>query len=248
MIDRFSEREVDRERLSMRMIREVLRLKFECGLSDRQIAKSTGIARSSIGDYVCRFQDSGLVWPLSAAMQELDLESCLFPPPSSMPTDQRPVPDWLWVHQELRRKGVTLLLLWQEYKAAHPEGFQYSWFCDAYQAWRGRRDLVMRQTHRAGEKLFVDFCGMTVPLTDRQTGEIRPAQSFVAVMGASNYTYAEAVASQGLADWIGAHVRACAFFGGVTEVLVPDNLAAGVTKTCRYEPDIQTTYAEMAAH
>ncbi len=248
MIDRFSEREVDMERLSMRMIREVLRLKFECGLSDRQIAKSTGIARSSIGDYVWRFQDSGLVWPLSAAMQELDLESCLFPPPSSMPTDQRPVPDWLWVHQELRRKGVTLLLLWQEYKAAHPEGFQYSWFCDAYQAWWGRRDLVMRQTHRAGEKLFVDFCGMTVPLTDRQTGEIRPAQIFVAVMGASNYTYAEAVASQGLADWIGAHVRAFAFFGGVTEVLVPDNLAAGVTKTCRYEPDIQTTYAEMAAH
>ena len=120
----------------MRMIREVLRLKFECGLSDRQIAKSTGIARSSIGDYVWRFQDSGLVWPLSAAMQELDLESCLFPPPSSMPTDQRPVPDWLWVHQELRRKGVTLLLLWQEYKAAHPEGFQYSWFCDAYQGFR----------------------------------------------------------------------------------------------------------------
>jgi transposase len=236
------------ERLSMRMIREVLRLKFECGLSDRQIAKSTGIARSSIGDYVRRFHDSGLVWPLSAGFQDLDLESCLFPPPPSIPADRRALPDWIWVHQELRRKGVTLFLLWQEYKAAHPEGFQYSWFCVTYQAWRGRRDLVMRQTHRAGEKLFVDFCGMTVPLTDRQSGEIRPAQIFVAVMGASNYTYAEAVASQGLADWIGAHVRAFAFFGGVTEVLVPDNLASGVTKTCRYEPDIQTTYAEMAAH
>ena len=236
------------ERLSMRMIREVLRLKFECGLSDRKIAKSTGIARSSIGDYVRRFHDSGLVWPLSAALKDLELESCLFPWSPSVPADQRPVPDWLWVHQELRRKGVTLFLLWQEYKAAHPEGFQYAWFCVTYQAWRGRRDLVMRQTHRAGEKLFVDFCGMTVPLTDRQSGEVRPAQIFVAVMGASNYTYAEAVASQGLADWIGAHVRAFAFFGGVTEVLVPDNLAAGVTKTCRYEPDIQTTYAEMAAH
>ena len=152
------------------------------------------------------------------------------------------------VHQELRHKGVTLLLQWQEYKAAAPEGLQYSRFCDLYQAWRGQRDLVMRQTHRAGEKLFVDFCGQTAAIVDRQTGEIRPAQIFVAVLGASNYTYAEAVASQGLADWIGAHVRALAFFGGVPEVVVPDNLASGVTKACRYEPDLNATYAEMAAH
>jgi len=232
----------------MRMIREVLRLKFECGLSDRQIAKAAGIARSTIGEYVRRFHDSGLVWPLSAALSDKDLEACLFPPPPSIPSDQRPVPDWSVVHAEMRRKGVTLFLLWQEYKAAHPDGFQYSWFCDTYQAWRHRRDLVMRQTHRAGEKLFVDFCGQTVPVTDPKTGEIRPAQIFVAVLGASSYTYAEAVESQGLADWIGAHVRAFAFFGGAPEVLVPDNLTSGVTKACRYEPDIQSTYAEMAAH
>ena len=236
------------ERLSMRMIREVLRLKFDCGLSDRQIAKSVGIARSSIGDYVRRFNASGLIWPLSAAVKDLDLESCLFPPPAAVPVDRRPLPDWPQVHQELRRKGVTLFLLWQEYKATHPDGFQYAWFCDAYRAWLGRRDLVMRQTHRAGEKLFVDFSGMTVPLVDRQTGEIRQAQIFVAVLGASNYTYAEALASQGLADWIGAHVRAFGFFGGVPEVLVPDNLASGITKPCRYEPDINSTYADMAAH
>ena len=236
------------ERLSMRMIREVLRLKFDCGLSDRQIAKSVGIARSSIGDYVRRFNDSGLVWPLSAAVKDLDLEPCLFPPPAATPVDRRPLPDWAQVHQELRRKGVTLFLLWQEYKSAHPDGFQYAWFCDAYRDWRGRSDLVMRQTHRAGEKLFVDFSGMTVPLVDRQTGEIRQAQIFVSVLGASNYTYAEALASQGLADWIGAHVRAFAFFGGVPEVLVPDNLASGVTKPCRYEPGINSTYADMAAH
>lgn len=236
------------ERLSMRKIREVLRLKFDCGLSDRQIAKSVCVARSSVADCVRRFQASGLVWPLSSALPDPELEACLFPTLPGVPGQRRPLPDWPTVHQELRRKGVTLMLLWQEYKATYPAGLQYSRFCDLYQAWRGQRDLVMRQTHRAGEKLFVDFCGQTVPLVDRQTGVIRPAQIFVAVLGASNYTYAEAVASQGLADWIGAHVRAFAFFQGVPEVLVPDNLAAGVTKACRYEPDLNATYAEMAAH
>jgi transposase len=232
----------------MRKIRDVLRLKFDCGLPDRQIAKSVGIARSSVGEYVRRFQAAGLVWPLSSALPDPELEACLFPAPVVVPGQRRPLPDWPTVHQELQRKGVTLLLLWQEYKAAHPEGLQYSRFCDLYQVWRGQRDLVMRQTHRAGEKLFVDFCGQTVAVTDRETGEIRPAQIFVAVLGASNYTYAEAVASQGLSDWIGAHVRAFAFFQGVPEVLVPDNLASGVTKACRYEPDLNASYAEMAAH
>jgi len=232
----------------MRTIREVLRLKLDCGLSDRQIAKSTGLARSTIGEYLRRFHESGLLWPLSAALQERDLTSCLFPPAPVMAHDQRPVPDWPQVQAELRRKGVTLTLLWQEYKAANPEGFQYSWFCDSYQAWRQRRDLVMRQTHRAGEKLFVDFCGQTLPVTDPRTGEMRQVQIFVAVLGASNYTYAEAVETQSLADWIGAHVRTFEFLGGCPEVLVPDNLKSGVTKSCRYEPDIQSTYAEMAGH
>ena len=236
------------ERLSMRKIRDVLRLKFDCGLADRQIAKSVGLARSSVGEYVRRFQAAGLVWPLSAALPDAELEACLFPALPSVPGQRRPLPDWSWVHQELRRKGVTLMLLWQEYKATYPEGLQYSRFCDSYQAWRGQRDLVMRQTHRAGEKLFVDFCGQTAAIVDRQSGEIRPVQVFVAVLGASNYTYAEAVASQGLADWIGAHVRAFAFLQGVPAVVVPDNLASGVNKACRYEPDLNATYAEMAAH
>ena len=232
----------------MRTIREVLRLKLDCGLSDRQIAKSTGLARSTIGEYLRRFHESGLLWPLSAALQERDLTSCLFPQAPVISRDQRPVPDWPQVQAELRRKGVTLTLLWQEYKAANPDGFQYSWFCDTYHSWRSQRDLAMRQTHRAGEKLFVDFCGPTVPITDPRTGEIRPAQIFVAVLGASNYTYAEAVETQSLADWIGAHVRTFQFIGGCPQVLVPDNLKSGVTKPCRYEPDIQSTYAEMAAH
>jgi transposase len=235
------------ERLSMRKIREVLRLKFDCGLTDRQIASSVNIARSSVGEYLRRFQAAGLVWP--SVVADAELEARLFPTQSvSVPGEPRPLPDWPTVHQERRRKGVTLMLLWQEYKTRHPDGLQYSRFCDSYQAWRGQRDLVMRQTHRAGEKLFVDFCGQTVGVTDRVTGEIRPAQIFVAVWGASNYTYAEALASQSLADWIGAHVRAFEFFRGVPEVLVPDNLAAGVTKACRYEPDLNATYAEMAAH
>lgn len=232
----------------MRMIREVLRLKLECGLSDRQIAKTAGMARSSVGEYLRRFLESGLVWPLSAARSDRELEACLFPPPPAIPTEQRPLPDWPTVHAEMRRKGVTLMLLWQEYKAMNPDGFQYSWFCDTYQAWRSRRDRVMRQIHRAGEKLFVDFCGQTVPITDPKTGEIRQTQIFVAVLGASSYTYAEAVETQGLADWIGAHVRAFQFLGGCPEVLVPDNLKSGVTKVCRYEPDVQSSYAEMAAH
>jgi transposase len=238
----------DGPRRTLTKIRDVLRLKFDCGLPDRQIAKSVGIARSSVGEYVRRFQAAGLVWPLSSAPPDPELEACLFPAPVVVLRQRRPLPDWATVHQELRRKGVTLLLLWQEYKAAHPEGLQYSRFCDLYQVWRGQRDLVMRQMHRAGEKLFVDFCGQTVAVTDRETGEIRPAQIFVAVLGASNHTYAEAVASQGLADWIGAHTRAFQFFGGVPEVLVPDNLASAVTKACRYEPDLNASYAEMAAH
>ena len=232
----------------MRKIREVLRLKFEGGRSDRQIAQSVGIARSSVGQYVRRFQEAGLVWPVSPALTDRDLEAALFPPPPAVPTARRAVPEWPAVHQELRRKGVTLFLLWPEYKAGCPEGFQYSWFCGHYQAWRGRCDRVMRQVHRAGKKLFVDFAGQTVPLVDAGTGEIRAAEIFVAVLGASSYTYAEAVASQALPDWIGAHVRAFDFFGGVPELLVPDNLTAGVRKACRYEPDLNPTYADLAAH
>ncbi len=150
------------------------------------------------------------------------------------------------VHQELKRKGVTLFLLWQEYREAHPEGYQYSWFCDHYRAWQGKLDVVMRQDHRAGEKLFVDYAGQTMPVVDRDTGEIREAQIFVAVLGASNYTYAEATWTQGLPDWIGSHQRAFAFLGGVPELVVPDNLRAGVSKAHRYEPDINPTYQDMA--
>lgn len=154
-----------------------------------------------------------------------------------------------WIHRELRRKGVTLQLLWAEYKQMHPtEGYQYSQFCQRYYQWRQRLNLVMRQNHRAGEKLFIDYAGQTVPVTDPATGEVRQAQIFVAVLGASNYSYAEAMWTQELGPWIGAHCRALEFLGGVPAILVPDNLKAGVYRASRYEPEINATYQEMAAH
>lgn len=239
---------VEMERLSMRKIREVLRLRFESGLSARQVAASLQMARSSVGEYERRLAAAGLGWPLPEGLSDAVLERRLFPPPPAVPAGSRPVPDWATVHGELRRPGVTLMLLWEEYRAAHRQGFGYSWFCQHYQDWAGKLDVVMRQTHRAGEKLFIDYAGQTVGIIDRTTGELRQAQVFVAVLGASSYTYAEATWTQGLPDWIGAHVRAFTYLGGVPEILVPDNLRSGVRRPCRYEPDLNPTYAELAAH
>lgn len=232
----------------MRKIIEILRLKHECRLNHRQIAVSVGIARSTVCDYLHRAAAAGLGWPLPAPMSEAEVDRLLFPPPPRVETALRPQPDWAWVHQELRRKGVTLLLLWQEYKARHPDGLRYSWFCHTYRAWAGKLDVVMRQEHRAGEKLFVDYAGQTVAVTDRHSGAVRAAQIFVAVLGASSYTYAEATDTQTLADWIGSQVRALEFFGGVPEIIVPDNLKSAVARACRYEPDLNPTYRDFAQH
>lgn len=238
-----------RERLSMRKIKEVLRLKHGCGLSSRVIAHSCGIARSTVAEYLRLSASAGLTWPAAGDLDDATLEALLFPPLPSLSPDQRPQPDWAQLHLELKRhKGVTLFLLWQEHKAVHPEGHQYSRFCELYGQWRGRQDLVMRQTHRAGEKLFIDYAGLTVPVVDRETGEIRQAQIFVAVLGASSYTYCEATWTQMLPDWIASHVRALQYMGGAPEVLVPDNLKSGVTSPHLYEPDLNPTYQEMASH
>ena len=235
------------KRLSMRKIHLVLRLFFAAGLSIRAIARSTKTSPSTIGDYIRRAQAAGLSWPLPAQMDERALEATLFPPPK--PTHApRPLPHWPTVHQELRRKGVTLALLWHEYKAEHPEGIQYSRFCDHYRAWTQHLDVVMRQHHRAGEKLFVDYAGHTVPVINRETGELREAQIFVAVLGASNYTFAEATWTQSLPDWCASHVRALQFLGAAPELLVPDNLRSAVTKPHRYEPDTNPTYQDLAEH
>jgi transposase len=233
----------------MRKIKEVLRLKHSCGLRDRAIARSCNIARSTVGEYLRRAAAAGLAWPVSEDLDDAQLEAVLFPPPPSIPSEQRPLPDWHQVHLQLKRhKGVTRFLLWQEYKADHPDGYQYSRFCDLYDQWRQCQDPVMRQIHRAGEKLFLDYAGQTMPIVDRRTGEVRQAEIFVAVLGASSYTFCEATWTQALPDWIASHVRALRFFGGLPEVLVPDNLKAGVTSPHLYEPDLNPTYQELADH
>ncbi|MFQ5346045.1 MAG: IS21 family transposase [Mariprofundus sp.] len=231
----------------MRNIKEILRLKWLNGTSARSIAKSCGIPRSTVGDCIQRANEAGLSWPLPEGMNDARLEQLLYPPSEPSP-GQRPLPDPAYVHQELKRKGVTLFLLWQEYKAEHPDGFQYSRFCDLHREFTGQLNLSMRQTHLAGEKLFVDYAGQTIPIVDRTTGEEHPAQVFVAVMGASNYTFAEATLTQGLEDWTGSHVRAFEFMGGAPEIVVPDNLKSGVSKACRYDPDINPSYADLARH
>jgi transposase len=237
------------ERLSMRKITEVLRLEA-AGYGNRAIARSIGVSHSTVREYRARARAAGLAWPLEPSWTEAELERRLFPPP--LPSNvARPLPDWAAVHEELkarRRTHVTLQLLWVEYKEAHPGGLQYSRFCELYAEWVGRLDRVLRQEHRAGEKVFVDYAGQTVPVVDRPTGELREAQVFVGVLGASNYTYAEAFWSQELPEWILAHVRMFEDFGGVPELVVPDNLKAGVKAACFYEPDLNPTYHELAVH
>jgi len=231
----------------MRKCKEILRLRWEKGLGIRQIARSLSVSHSTVLALLYRAQAAGLSWPLPEDVDDATLEQKLYPGQGEGSCN-RPEPDWEQIHRELRRKSVTLQLLWLEYKREHPNGYQYSRFCDRYRRWSATLDVVMRQTHRAGEKMFVDFAGQTVPVVDRATGEIRQAQVFVAVLAASNYTYAEATWSQELPDWIGAHCRAFEFFGGVPQILVPDNPRTGVSRACRYEPDLNPTYQEMAAH
>jgi len=231
----------------MRKIREVLRLRLFHKKSIREISQSCSIGKSTVSDYVLRASAAGLSWPLPDKLNDEELERRLYSPPGPVERN-RQVPDWSNVHKELRRKGVTLALLWHEYKEQNPEGYQYSWFCSEYAKWSGKVDLVMRQDHRGGEKLFIDYAGQTIAITNRGTGEIKQAQIFVAVLGASSYTYAEATWSQSLPDWIGSHVRALSYIGGVPEVLIPDNLKSGVNKACFYEPDLNPTYQDLASH
>jgi len=236
------------ERLSMRQIREVLRLCFESRLPQRAVARSLGLSQGAVSGYLSRARAAGVAWPLPEDLDEARLEALLFPSPSGTPADQRPMPDWGWVHRELRRPDVTLALLWEEYRAGAADGFGYSWYCDLYRAWAGRLKPTMRQIHLAGERMFVDFAGRTAEVVDATTGEIVPVQIFVAVLGASSFTYAEAVWSQKLPDWIAAHVRAFAYFGGAARQTVSDNLKAGVTQASFYEPVVNRTYADMARH
>jgi transposase len=236
------------ERLTMRKVAEVLRLKWECRLSNRAIARSCSISHSTVAEYLQRAQEAGLSWPLPADLGEDTLYELLFP--KALPSSPRviPCPDWPLIHTELRRKGVTLRLLWVEYREAHPYGYGHSQFCALYREWAKHLKPSMRLSHKGGEKVFVDYAGQTVPIVDPHTGEVREAQIFIGVLGASNYTYAEAQESQELPNWIGAHVRMFAFFGGTPEIVVPDNAKVGVKHPCRYEPDLNPTYQDLAEH
>jgi transposase len=232
----------------MRKVREVLRLKYACRASDRVIARSMGIGRTAVGEYIRRAAVIGIAWPIPAELDDTALERKLFAPAGYNPPSSKPLPDWQHIHVELRRRGVTLALLWQEYRADEPDGYGYSRFCELYGEWRGGITATMRQTHAAGEKLFVDFAGDTMPVLDAITGEARAAKIFVAVLGASNYTYAQARFSEALPEWICAHVNTFAFLGGVPKAIVCDNLKAGVTAASRYEPAVNRTYQDLAAH
>ena len=232
----------------MRKIKEVLRL-HSLGLNQHQIARSCGISQSTVHAYLTAAEQAGVHWPLPPDWDDRKLEEVLFARPGALKLPCRhPLPDFTAIHEQMQKhKHVTLHLLWQEYHEQQ-EGYRYSRFCDLYRRWLRQQDVVLRQEHRAGEKLFVDWAGDTIPVYDGKTGEPQPASIFVAVLGASNYTYAEPALSQGLPEWIGAHIRAFEFFAGVPAIVVPDNPKTGVKKACRYEPDLNPTYREMAAH
>ena len=239
---------MSRKKLSMRKTSEVARLRAS-GLSIRQIARSCRIARSTVKDYLDRLDAACLRWPFPPDMNEEDLDARLFAGPEFRGRDRRrPVPDWATIHKELRRKGVTKQLLWEEYLESHANGYAYSQFCEHYRRWAKDIDVCMRQSYLAGEKLFVDYAGMTMPVTDPATGEVHQVQIFVATLGASHYIYAEATQTQQLPDWIASHIRTFEYLGGAAALLSPDNLRSGVSQPCWYDPDVNKTYADMARH
>ncbi len=235
------------ERLLMRRCREILRLKYENKLTHRAIARACSVGAGTVSDYVRRAAAVGLGWPLPGDLDDAQLKARLFTS-SVAAAAGRVLPDWCWVHQELKRTGVTLHLLWEEYGIEHPGGYRYSGFCELYRRWTRKLTPSMRQVHRAGERAFIDYSGKRPFIVNRRTGEHTPVELFVGVLGASSYVYAEATTDQTLASWVGAHIRMLEYFGGCPELFVPDNLKSGITKACRYEPEVNRTYGELARH
>lgn len=233
----------------MRKLKEVLRL-HSLGVSQHQIARGCSISQSTVHDYVSAALAAGVKWPLPEDWDDRKIGETLFPRrPAPEGWRKHPEPDWTGIHNELKTdKDLTLQLVWQEKRESNPGGYGYSRFCDLYRRWLKKLDLVLRQTHRAGEKMFVDYAGATIPIHDSVTGDIHPAAVFVAVLGASSYTFVEATAGQDLRSWIGSHIRAFEYFGGVTEIVVPDNLKSAVTHPGYYEPDLNPTYRDLGEH
>ena len=233
----------------MRKLKEVLRLQ-SLGLSQHQIARICSVSQSTVHEYVSAAQRAGVKWPLPENWGDQQIEQAVFPQrPDPAIWRKHPEPDWPQIHQELQtHKDLTLQLVWQESRENNPDGYGYSRFCDLYRRWLKKLDLVLRQDHRAGEKMFVDYAGATIPIYDAASGAVNPGAVFVAVLGASSYTFAEATSGQDLRNWTGSHMRAFEFFGGVTEVVVPDNLKSAVTHPSYYEPDLNPTYHDLGEH
>jgi transposase len=234
----------------MRKIKEVLRLHFELGRGQREIARSCSISQSTVHAYLKGARSAGVSWPLPEGWEESRLEAALFG--EAPPIERKPlhvVPDFRSLQDQLQRyPHLTLQLAWEEYREKNPDGYRYSWFCKLYQRWRRKQDVVLRQEHKPGEKGFVDWAGATIPVHDPTSGEIWPASLFVMVLGASSYTYVEATRDQQLPAWLSAHIHAFEFFGGVPSLLVIDNTRTGVSRACRYDPDLNPTYQELAMH
>ena len=238
------------ERMTMRRVREILRYHHEHGLGHKAIAIRVGAAPSTVRETLRRAKAASLAWPLDEAVGDAALEAALYQPAGTKTGHRRcPEADWAAVHRELMRKHVTLQILWDEYITRHPDGYRYSRFCDLYRGWAAKLPVTMRQSHAAGDKLFVDYAGDTVAVVvDRLSGEIRQAHLFVAVLGASSLSYAEASWSETLPDWIAAHVRAVETFGGAPALFVPDNAKVAVIRACLYDPQVNRSYTAMAAH
>lgn len=234
--------------ISMRKIKEILRLQAS-GLKQRQIARSLNLSIGVVNKYLHLAQEAKVTWPLPEDMDEVTLKAILLKQDRGSIPPSYILPDCEWIHRELKHKGVTLQLLHKEYKSQYPQGhYQYTQFCHTYREWSKKQHLSLRQIHKAGEEMFVDYAGPKVPITDLHTREVSYASIFVAVLGASDYTYVEATWDQSLKNWIGSHVRAFNFFEGVPFLVVPDNLKSGVSNACRYDPDINPSYAEMIAY
>ena len=236
----------------MRKIKEVMRLRFELHLGYQQIGRSCAIGVSTVHKYLKRAEAAGLKWPLPEDWDEARVEAAVFPPSQPPAQEQLPTrtqPDFAGIHEQLRtHRHLTLQLLWEEYQQANPEGYRYSRYCELYQRWRSKLDVVLRQEHKAGEKMFVDWAGATIPVHDRLTGRVWQAPLFVAALGASSCTYAEATRDRQMEAWLRAHVHAFEYWGGIPTLAVPDNTKTGVTKAHRYDPDLNPTYYNFALH
>lgn len=233
----------------MRNLREILRLRLQAGLSLRQIKSSQRVSLGAVQKLASQAAAQELDWSMIEPLDDTQLARLFYPESDTRVSNQFQLPDWVMAHQELKRKGVTKHLLWEEYTQSYPNrSYSYPQYCFLYQAWVKKQKRSMRQVHKAGDKLFVDYAGQTVPIVDGESGDIRWAQIFVAVLGASNYTFCEATWTQSLPDWLGSHARTFAFLGGVPRLIVPDNLKSGVSKACRYDPDLNPSYQQLAAH